>query len=710
MRWKWILLGVVGLIVILIIAVYIILSSYNFNSLKPQITKAARDSTGRELTLGGDIRLKIGLTPALVVENVSFQNAPWGSQPEMARIKRFEVQVALLPLLSKTIQLKRLILVEPDILIETDKSGRSNLAFGTEKKAIPEKPKEEPPAKKEMKLPSLAVDEFRIEKARVTYRDDRTGKTMVVSLDSLTASAKGMESPIQLNLKGAYNAEPFEAEGTLGSLAGLTSPGNPWPIKVTAKAFATTLTLDGTIKDVQAQRGIDLGFGVKGSDLATLGKASGKPLPLKGPFDVSGRVSDPAPKAYRISNLKVALGGSDLAGTVEVQMAGQRPVLMANLSSKKLDVRSMMPESASSGTAKTAEKTSKEPSKTAQTRERLLPNDPLPLEALGQADAKVKFQAGLLVLPMISLTDLSVDMNLLDGRLSINPFKAGMSGGKLNAQLDLQAQGKAAALSAVMKIEGMGLGPLLKEVRNIDGIEGRLDADLNVKGRGGSVATIMGGLDGKSVIIMKEGKIDNKYLDLLAGDLKGSLFNLLGLSPQDSKYTAVNCFVSGYNIKDGRADTTAFVFDTSQMSIIGDGEINLKTEGLNLTFNPSPKGGIGTSRTDRVTASLGELTKAFRLTGTLARPSLGVDTAQTSAAVEKMIGGFLSGQKGLAAPSSGGSPTDENLCPRAIDAARKGVKMSGAAKQEKRGTTEPAQAPVQGIKELGKDLKKLFGR
>jgi hypothetical protein len=109
-------------------------------------------------------------------------------------------------------------------------------------------------------------------------------------------------------------------------------------------------------------------------DLATLGKVSGKPLPLKGSLDVSGRVSDPAPKAYRISNLKVALGSSDLAGTVEVQMAGAtagvdgRPVIEKN-GHPFDDARG-----AGSGTAKKAEKSSKEPPKPAQQREKVLPN------------------------------------------------------------------------------------------------------------------------------------------------------------------------------------------------------------------------------------------------------------------------------------------------------------------------------------------------
>ena len=64
----------------------------------------------------------------------------------------------------------------------------------------------------------------------------------------------------------------------------------------------------------------------------------------------------------------------------------------------------------------------------------------------------------------------------------------------------------------------------------------------------------------------------------------------------------------------------------------------------------------------------------------------------------------------MAAPSSSGSQTDENLCPKAVEAARKGVKMSAVAKQEKKGTAEPGQIPAQGIKEVGKDLQKLFGK
>ncbi len=128
MRWKRIAGIAAVLFIAMIVAAYVILSTYDYNKFKPHIAKVVEDVTGRELTLAGDINLDVGLSPTLVVEDVSFQNATWGSRPELAKLKRFEIQVALLPLILKRIIVKRIILVSPDILVETDSSGKSKLS------------------------------------------------------------------------------------------------------------------------------------------------------------------------------------------------------------------------------------------------------------------------------------------------------------------------------------------------------------------------------------------------------------------------------------------------------------------------------------------------------------------------------------------------------------------------------------------------------
>jgi hypothetical protein len=166
-------------------------------------------------------------------------------------------------------------------------------------------------------------------------------------------------------------------------------------------------------------------------------------------------------------------------------------------------------------------------------------------------------------------------------------------------------------------------------------------------------------------------------------------------------------------MKDGLADTTALIFDTSNMSVVGDGKIDLKTEKLNLGLKPVPKEGVGKSGSGRLSLSLSELTKPFRLGGTLAHPSLVIDPTETAITLGKAVRGMaLFGSGGTAGASAGGSPGDKNPCLTAIEAAKKGVKASTGEKpaKEKRTGVEVIEGAKEGVKDIGKELQKLFGK
>ena len=126
MRWKTILIAIAGVILLIIVAAVVALRSMDFNQYKGLIAGQVKSATGRELKIGGTLNLEIGFSPAVVVEDVSFANAPWGSRADMLKVRRFEVEVALIPLIFRDIRVKRLILVQPDILLETDSRGKDN--------------------------------------------------------------------------------------------------------------------------------------------------------------------------------------------------------------------------------------------------------------------------------------------------------------------------------------------------------------------------------------------------------------------------------------------------------------------------------------------------------------------------------------------------------------------------------------------------------
>lgn len=699
MRWKWIkwVLGIfVVLIMALIITVYAVLSSYDFNSLKPKIAGAVKDATGRELILAGDIDLDIGLFPSLVFEDVRFQNAPWGSRPDLAKIRRFEVQVALLPLITGNIEVKRLILIEPDILIETDKTGKSNVEFDNTKKVSPVETEERVPAK-EIKLPALVFREVHIEKIRLTYKDGPTGKSHSMKLESLTTGAADMDSPIFLVLKGSYNDNPFEVNGTLGPIAALTDPERPWSLKLKAKTGGTTVSADGSIMDPMDGKGISLAVTVEGrsvSDIAKLANAAG--VPDIGPFKAGFKISDPAVKTYKISDLRITLGANKLDGAMEISLTGERPRLKAVLSSRRLDLRPLLSKDEDRGDRK------RPSTPAAVKKEKLFPDDPLPLKALNRADADFTFKAVEIMLPRLAFNDLNVHAFIEKGHLTVKTLKAVIGGGNLDARLDLLPRGETAAMTAAMKITGLDLGRMLHEPGAGEMIEGRLDMDLSVSGRGGSTAEIMAGLNGKTIVVMGKGSINNKYIDMLGADLSSGLFRVLNPIKEKDEYSEFNCFVSGFGIKNGLANVTALVFDTKAMSVVGKGRINLKTEELDLGLRPSPKKGLKTGITGKLSLSLGELARPLKLAGTLADPSLTVDPTQTAITLGKAVGGaLLFGPVGIAAALASESPDDKNPCLTAIEAAKKGVRGSGDKKPDKE------KGVVEG---MGDKIKGLFGK
>lgn len=130
-RWKKILSILVVLTVAVVVAGVVILKTLDFNDYKDLIAEQVKAATGRDMTISGDLNLEISLNPSVVVQGVTFANAPWGSRKDMIRLKRFAAEVELIPLLSGDIRVKRLVLDGLDLLVETNAKGQGNWELKT---------------------------------------------------------------------------------------------------------------------------------------------------------------------------------------------------------------------------------------------------------------------------------------------------------------------------------------------------------------------------------------------------------------------------------------------------------------------------------------------------------------------------------------------------------------------------------------------------
>ena len=281
MRWgRFVIIGVL-VIVSLIAAVYVYLNTYDYNKLKPLVAQMIEDATGRELNLGGEIDLAIGFSPALVMTDVTFANASWGSQPQMIKVEKLEAQVRLLPLVFRDLQLKRIGLAGVDVLLEADPNGKGNWDFiagdGSARKAGAFKPKD------------IEIDNIRIEKFQLIFREGKTGSTKRFTLATLDVAQKEAEDELTLDLKADYNGQPVTLSGKTGRMRYLFAHQR-FPLELSGTFSNAKVDIAGAIDDILDLRGIDLKVHASGTNLAALGFDKNIQLPKTDVFDVAGHL------------------------------------------------------------------------------------------------------------------------------------------------------------------------------------------------------------------------------------------------------------------------------------------------------------------------------------------------------------------------------------------------------------------------------------
>ncbi len=311
-RWiRWALLALVILLLLPLGAVAVFALTFDANAWKPRIEAAVQAATGRGFTIVGPIGTKLSLRPTVTLADVTLANPPGYSRPAMASVRRAEVQVALLPLLSRRLEVARLLLDGADVLLERDAQGTPNWVL-----ARPAAPAPSPEAPAAPAAPSrpfgVEIDQVLLTDSRVALREAPDAVPQVLALRRLVLEAAGAERRLRLEGAVAWQDRPVTIAGEAGPLAALPAgPAAPWPIRLDIAAEGgLALRAEGALTPPAAYRLVLSG---RIADLAALAPlVPDVPLPplrdLAWQATVTGQGGLPA-----VSDLRVTLGRSELA-------------------------------------------------------------------------------------------------------------------------------------------------------------------------------------------------------------------------------------------------------------------------------------------------------------------------------------------------------------------------------------------------------------
>ncbi len=642
MRWKWIVGVGVLLIIALMVTVYMLLATYDYNNLKPRIAQLVKDATGRKLNLSGEVNLDFGFSPALVVTDVTFTNASWGSQPEMIRIGKLQAQVRLLPLLFRDVELRQMGLTGVEVLLETDPSGRGNwdLMAGdsSDKRGRSFKPAQ------------IDINNIRIENLSLTLRDGKTGSAKALSLQnsqgrvgrgglrlSLDGSIKNLiaftgidvrfkGSGMDLSEVGPVIGEKLPTTDNFvvqGWMAGSAKALSLREVKGSVSRGSLNLTFNGGIKELFALEGINFKLKAIGKELAEIGPLVGTNLPKLGPFDVISRLSGSV-KSISLSEFSAMVDKSDFNGLAKVEFF-ERPKITVRLESSVIDFTTLM---------KSLEKDEQKPANKDKQKRRLFSDDPLPFDALNKVDADIVLKAKNIHAKDAHLEFGHLTLILENSKLSIDKLEATYKKTKISGNLQINP-GAPTQMGTNFLVQNFNLGDFLKETGKSDQIRAIVDIAAHGKSNGESVHALMANLNGAFGAVMGPGYL-TKYLDLLSMDLSQKVIPIWG---SHQKAGEINCAVVQFDIKKGVATSQAFVFDSQIGVLTAEGDIRLGTEQVNFLLVPKPKN-----------PGLLSLSTKLRVSGTLMDPKVKPDMLSLATKGAKVLSTLAIGPVGLLAP------------------------------------------------------------
>jgi AsmA protein len=224
---KYVLFTLIGVAVLAALALSALLFWIDPNILKDDIQRLAA-AQGLDVQLDGDLSWRV--FPNIQIATGAVQLRAVGEAEEFARLQRAQLQLALKPLLRKSIVVDGIALEGLKLTLLVDAQGRGNwTAFmgADETASPPEQSSSEPGPEAAM---HLAIKKLQLVDSTVNYRNEQTGQS--AKLQGLNLSGAGVElngQPFPLTLRSAFEysdtlqnvAGDLALSGTLGVMPGL---------------------------------------------------------------------------------------------------------------------------------------------------------------------------------------------------------------------------------------------------------------------------------------------------------------------------------------------------------------------------------------------------------------------------------------------------------------------------------------------------------
>jgi uncharacterized protein involved in outer membrane biogenesis len=548
---------------------------------------------GRAIEVEGELHLHVfALHPWVTAERVTIGNPAWVPPGTTAVIGRVSFAIEL-PWVHWPLGIVKLDMEEATLTLSRNDTGLANW-----QRTDPRVPDD---------ALSPLVRHLSVPGARVLLKDDTRHLQFDGTITVKEPSPKEGPPPLRIEGTGQLNGRPVRF-GIDGEPLATADHAKPYRFKFEEQSSGSQLTGGGALPRPFDFRLIDAEFTATGQDLEDLYFLTGVKLINTGRYRLAGKVVRRGTKT-RFTGLEASSGQSDAHGSVSIDSSSDRPKLDIDLHSQILRLADLGLRAA----GRDPEGGSGKPW--------LMSDAALNPRAWRRDDTVATLRAGRLEVGPIPVQDVAAALAVDHGILTVTPLTGHVFDGALTAHVKANLTTDDPADSLDLKISNLNLERYLPHGADEPLMKGLLQARVLAKGHGRSLHEFASSADGTLSAAVPHGAIRAALADLVGLDLRAIGLTMSKHGPD----TPVRCGVASFQAHDGALAAQTLVLDAEQVLIVGEGNIHMDSEAIDLNLSGHPK-------------RLGfRVRSPVLVRGTLSHPSLAIQPRDAGAQVAAAV-------------------------------------------------------------------------
>jgi hypothetical protein len=587
-RLTWVLIAAVPIVAI---AGVVWVATRDLSRYQARLTEQIRKVTGRELAAKVPLAVKLGSEPAMVAEGVTLSNAPWGSRPEMARVRKLTLYIDPISLFLGEIKIGRIVLEGADILVETNDVGDANLEM------LPPPDGSGPHAGENRSFRLRTTNAFPwigtidVRDSVLTIAEKEGRPPVVLEIPSATLRSSAPNQPLQIEGRfAAPQATPLDLTGTAGSFDGWMR-GLPGNIDVQGGFGGGKIAIKGGV----GVKGTTVQINSEGPDVSVFGPYIRLPVPAGGPYVLNAKAATQR-SAFKVDVTTLKVGSSELTADVlfRVDRKGTATVTL-NADVSRLDLGDLHAAPAAPAAA----------SAPSPAQPRLVPTVPFSASWLGRSTLSVTARLAEIVGLGSKVQNASITLTSSETRFA---FRAAATVGSGSAGFDLayDPTGRVGQATLTASANRVPLGDLSSLLGFDLGLRDAVaDIDLRLRGGGRTTRDALNSASGSVDITVAKGSWPRDPLASWPAETQ----RLLGGGDGGVPF---NCIAGRFDVSGGVASLRRLVVDTPRAVLVGGGYVQLRSEGWEFILAPEAR--------DNQNAALAS---PLRLKGGSGRPTAG---------------------------------------------------------------------------------------